>query len=81
MMNVTPESIAAAKAATAREREAIRQATGLVIRDDGVIRPIEVVCGLAGCRFVASALTESRALRRWAHHRLSAHQTLGGRPS
>ena len=35
------------------------------------IKPVLVPCGL--CRFVASALSESRALRGWAAHRILKH--------
>lgn len=36
-------------------------------------KPVKVVCGVVGCRFVASALTEGRALRGWAYHRIHVH--------
>lgn len=44
-----------------------------------VRRPIKVVCGCPGCRFVASALEESRALRSWAAHRVRMHKQGGHR--
>lgn len=72
-LRVTPDSIAAAKAAAASERAAVQQATGLVIREDGQIVPsvVKVACGL--CAFVASARDEGRALRGWAYHRVHMH--------
>ena len=36
--------------------------------------PVLVPCGVQGCRFVASAITEARALRGWAHHRVVKHR-------
>ena len=38
------------------------------------LKPITVVCGVKGCAFVASALTEALALRGWAAHRIRIHQ-------
>ena len=37
--------------------------------------PYLVPCGCKGCTFVASALTESRALRGWAAHQVHKHMT------
>ena len=42
-------------------------------------KPVKVVCGCTGCRFVASALDEGRALRSWAAHRVRMHQMGGHR--
>lgn len=39
--------------------------------------PVKVVCGCKGCTFVASALTESCALRGWAYHRIHVHSEGG----
>ena len=76
----TAESIAHAKAAAAQERAAITAATGIRITTEGqIVRdPVLVPCGVQGCRFVASAITDARALRGWAAHRIRSHATEKG---
>jgi hypothetical protein len=44
-----------------------------------VRQPVIVACGVKGCPFEASALTEARALRGWAAHRVLKHQQGGHR--
>lgn len=67
----TPESIRSALETQQRERAEVTQKTGVTFTTDG--RPVLVPCGLAGCRFEASAKSEGRALRLWANHRVRTH--------
>ena len=54
--------------------QAVQTPPRLVAVPPLALKPITVVCGVKGCAFVASALTESRALRGWAAHRIRIHQ-------
>lgn len=78
---MTPDEIRASIYRAAEldaERQRITEASGLRIAENGRIeqsvrKPVQVVCGCLGCRYVASALEEGRALRAWAHHRIRVH--------
>lgn len=78
MTHCTPESIAAAKDARDRERDAIYAQSGLRVTDDGAIvippRAFIVLCPKVGCVHAASARTEARAIRSISAHLVRAHR-------
>ena len=75
MSDVTPESIARAKADTAAERERVFKATGIRITDEGVPSkaPYLIHCPRHACKFVGSATTDGGAVRSISAHIVGAH--------
>jgi hypothetical protein len=76
MNDVSQESIASAKAAMQAERDAVFEACGVRITDEGcseLSQPARVVCICGPCKFVASAQTDGRALRSFAAHAVRSH--------
>lgn len=73
---VTPESIAAAKEATRRERQRIFAATGIRIHEDGTftLPPKFIIgCPRSGCRYTASAQREGQAVQAIGCHLIRVH--------
>lgn len=78
--SVTPQSIKAAKAQQAAERDRVFQQTGIRVTDEWTELPasyppkrvvVHCICSL--CKFTASAKTEGRAIRSRAPHLVRAH--------
>ncbi len=68
---VTSESIRDAKAFQQAARDRVFAKTGLRITNSAALVRVHCICG--GCRFVASATTEGRALRSLAPHLVRSH--------
>ena len=70
MHDVTPESIARAKAMQQQERMMARRKTGKPITDGP---PYLIHCPREGCPFVGSARTDGGAVRSISAHLVGAH--------
>ena len=78
MLNVTPESIARAKAAQQAERDAVERVTGLRITDTPIGSPLTIVhCRQPGCRYKATAKREMQAINSLSAHIVRVHVKRG----